>query len=224
MEYFFNVNTGRVEQRPINQQFYPGTTVPVATPFSNLGITAIAPTNTSPNTLATINFQDPYYLNTGIINQAPGRFLDNAGLPSIDTSFGVANEPDDPDDVEKAKNTRGGIASLFEFLSNIPTPLNLLRRGLESLSGFNQKIRGTDFGQSKTLAEYFQKRRDRKAREDAAKRGADKQRIKNLRAFNEGAGQYFSGRNDGDSGRPGGFGQGAGSFSSSDPTATEGSF
>ena len=55
MEYFFNVNTGRVEQRPINQQFYPGTNVPVATPFSrmhmpsNLGITSVAPSPLSFN-------------------------------------------------------------------------------------------------------------------------------------------------------------------------------
>jgi len=133
-----------------------------------------------------------------------------------------ANE-DETDEIEEKKRS-AGIASLFEFLSNLPTPINLLRRGLESLSGINQRIRGTDFGQSKTLAEYFQKRRDKKAREDAAKLGASKQRIKDLRAFNEGAGKYFGGRDDGDSGRAGGFGKGAGSFSSSNPTATEGSF
>ena len=188
-------------------QFNTATTLPNQTTFDR----TIFPTN----------------VQTGIMTQAPtptGVFLDNAGLPTIDTSFGVANEPDDPDDVERATNTKKGIASLFEFLSKFPTPLNLLRRGLESLSGINQRIRATDFGRSTSFADFFQKKRDRKAREDAAKRGADKQRIRDLRAFNEGAGQYFSGRNDGNSGRAGGFGQGAGSFSSSDPTATEGSF
>ena len=121
------------------------------------------------------NFQDPYYLdsilnqnaankaamdvfkqgfrnqnmmNQGIMNQAPSMFLDDAGLPAIDTSFGVANEPDVEEDVEKAKRSRTGIGSLFNFLQNIPTPLNLLRKGLESLSGFNQRIRNTDFGRS----------------------------------------------------------------------------
>ena len=91
----------------------------------------------------------PTNVQTGIMTQVPtptGVFLDNAGLPTIDTSFGVANEPDDPDDVERATNTKRGIASLFEFLSKLPTPLNLLRRGLESLSGINQRIRATDFG------------------------------------------------------------------------------
>ena len=162
-------------------------------------------------------------------------FLDDAGLPPIDTSFGVANEPDDEEDIERAKkisNRRNIGLGLLSLINPIGALIGKGFLGTQNIGGnilggiksLNQRLRGTDFGQSKTLAEYFQKRRDRKAREDAAKRGADKQRIKNLRAFNEGAGQYFSGRNDGDSGRPGGFGQGAGSFSSSDPTATEGSF
>ena len=60
-----------------------------------------------------------------------------------------------------------GIARLFEVLGNIPTPFNLARRGLESLQGFNQRLRATDFGRSKTLQEYFQKRRERKQAERA---------------------------------------------------------
>ena len=172
-------------------------------------------------TLFSTNFQEPYYLNTGIMNQAPGRFLDDAGLPPIDTSFGVANEPDDEEDVDKAKRSQTGIGSLINFLQNIPTPFNLLRRGIESLSGFNQRLRATDFGQSSSFADFLRRRRDRRAREDAARRGADKQRIQKLREFNQGAAQYFGGGGDD---RPGGFGQGAGSFRESDPTATEGSF
>lgn len=189
------------------------------------------------------NFQDPYYLdsilnqnaankaamdvfeqgfrnqgmmNQGIMNQAPSMFLDNAGLPSIDTSFGVANEPDVEEDVEKAKRSRTGIGSLINFLQNIPTPFNLLRKGLESLSGFNQRIRNTDFGRSSTLSEFLQRRRDRKAREEAARRGAEKQKAII-------AGQQVD-TGGGPGSRPGGFGQGAGDFSPSDPTATEGSF
>ena len=142
-------------------------------------------------TLFSTNFQEPYYLNTGIMNQAPGRFLDDAGLPPIDTSFGVANEPDDEEDVDKAKRSQTGIGSLINFLQNIPTPFNLLRRGIESLSGFNQRLRATDFGQSSSFADFLRKRRDRRAREDAARRGADKQRIQKLREFNQGAAQYF---------------------------------
>tara|TARA_R100001224_G_scaffold50787_1_gene29367 strand:- start:42 stop:683 length:642 start_codon:yes stop_codon:yes gene_type:complete len=174
------------------------------------GILSAPSFNTFANTVA------PMGVNTGIMSQAPGRFLDNAGLPLIDTSFGVANEPDDPDDVDKAKNTKRGIASLFEFLSNLPTPLNLLRRGLDSLSGINQRIRSTDFGQSTSFADFLQKRRDRRAREEAAKIGAAKQ--KEIIASQ----QVDTGGGPGS--RPGGFGIGAGDFSPSDPTATEGSF
>ena len=189
------------------------------------------------------NFQDPYYLdsilnqnaankaamdvfkqgfrnqnmmNQGIMNQAPSMFLDDAGLPAIDTSFGVANEPDVEEDVEKAKRSRTGIGSLINILRNIPTPLNLLRKGLESLSGFNQRIRNTDFGRSSTLSEFLQRRRDRKAREEAARRGAEKQKAII-------AGQQVD-TGDGPGNRPGGFGTGAGSFRESEPTATEGSF
>ena len=185
-----------------------------STPFNN----PVAPV---PPVSASTMFQDLYYPNSGIMNQAPGRFLDDAGLPPIDTSFGVANEPDDEEDVDKAKETRSGITSLINFLGNIPTPFNLLRRGIESLSGFNQRLRATDFGQSSSFADFLRRRRDRRAREDAARRGADKQRIQKLREFNQGAAQYFGGGGDD---RPGGFGQGAGSFRESEPTATEGSF
>ena len=149
-------------------------------------------------------------------NKTPGMFLDDAGLPAIDTSFGVANEPDDEEDVKKAKRSRTGIGSLINFLQNIPTPLNLLRKGIESLSGFNQRIRNTDFGRSSTLSEFLQRRRDRKAREEAARRGAEKQKAII-------AGQQVD-PGGGPGNRPGGFGTGAGSFRESEPTATEGSF
>lgn len=96
---------------------------------------------------------------SGITTVAP---LQNLG---IDTSYGVANEPDE-EQVEYLQGQEpSGIAKLFEFLGKIPTPFNLARRGLESLSGFNQRIRSTPFAQSKNLAEYFNKRREAKERE-----------------------------------------------------------
>ena len=58
-----------------------------------------------------------------------------------------------------------GIEKLFKFLGSIPTPFNILKGGLESLKGFNQRLRNTDFGQSKTLQEYFQRREARKDNE-----------------------------------------------------------
>ena len=82
--------------------------------------------------------------------------LQNLG---IDTSYGVANE----EDVEQEflpDQESSGIAKLFEFLGNIPTPFNLVRRGLESLRGSESL---SDFRNSRTGAEFFKRRRDREA-------------------------------------------------------------
>jgi len=118
-------------------------------------------------------------------------------LPQFDMANLPMYEKDDSEQeyIPGTDPQESGIAKLFQFLGNLPTPFSLARRGLESLQGFNQRFRDNDFARSTTGAEYFQKRRDRKAREDAAKRGADKQRIQNLRKFNENYGQYFSGGN-----------------------------
>ena len=62
-----------------------------------------------------------------------------------------------------------GIARLFEVLGNIPTPMNILRGGLQSLQGFNKKIRGTTFALSPTLKDYVQA----KKAEKRAAAGAD---------------------------------------------------
>lgn len=60
------------------------------------------------------------------------------------------------------KQSPTGIARLFQLLGNIPTPFNLARRGLESLRGFNDRIRNTAFGQSRTGAEFAMRRREQK--------------------------------------------------------------
>ena len=105
----------------------------------------------------------------------------------MDTSYGVANEPDVEQDQEYIdqvkKSQNGGIAKLFEFLGNIPTPFNLVRRGLESLSGLNQRLRATDFAQANSLMDYLdmrkygglQGRRDAAAATMAQARGLQKQ-------------------------------------------------
>ena len=90
---------------------------------------------------------------TGIMQKAP---LQNLG---IDTSYGVANE----EDVEQEflpDQEPSGIAKLFEFLKNIPTPMNLARRGLEALRGSEAL---SDFRNARTGADFFKARRDREA-------------------------------------------------------------
>ena len=112
----------------------------------------------SPTFLAKQNV-NPYF--QGIMNQAPidfGRFE------------GITEETDIDDDTQdKVEETKTGIETLLSFLQNIPTPMNLIRGGLQGLQNFNQGLRSTDFGRSKTLAEYFQKRRERKQAERAQK-------------------------------------------------------
>tara|TARA_R100000657_G_C4675710_1_gene121488 strand:+ start:1300 stop:1941 length:642 start_codon:yes stop_codon:yes gene_type:complete len=134
----------------------------------------------------------PTNVQTGIMTQAPIDFKRFEGITK-ETDI----DDDTQDEVEETK-TGGGIANLFRAILGFAVPgANLFLGGLEGIKSLNQRLRATDFGQSTSFADYLQRRRDRKAREEAAMRGADKQRIENLRKFNEGAGQYFSGRDDG---------------------------
>ena len=155
---------------------------------------------------------------TGIMQQAPtipmGIFTDDAGL-----------EEESYEEFPEVKQEPRGIAKLFEVLGNIPTPFNLARRGLESLQGFNQRLRNTDFGRSATLKDYFQARRDRKAREEAAARGAAKASERAMERSVQESGRGFGGDTSGQRAGGGGFGGNtAGGFSEEDPSATEGSF
>ena len=171
MEFFFNPATGRVEQRQVDNNLPFRSMTDMASEINQFPF--LSPNPTTPldpfkNTVA------PMAVNTGINNTTPAAmFLDNAGLPGIDTSFGVANEPD----VEEEKKQSSGIANLFRTLLGFAVPgLNLLTGGFDGIRSLNKRLRNTDFARSSTGAEYFQKRRDRKAREDAAARGAAKQK------------------------------------------------
>ena len=73
----------------------------------------------------------------------------------------VDTDEEDKVDFSTNKTESSGIAKLFEFLSKF-SPLGLVRGGLESLKGLNQKFRDNDFAQSDTMEEYLEKRRRRK--------------------------------------------------------------
>ena len=124
--------------------------------------------------------------------------LNNTGIMNIDVPFGTSVDNiqgfTDKEDFSKVKPT--GIARLFEFLGNIPTPFNLVRRGLESLSGVNQRLRNTDFGQSRTGAEYFMKRRERKQAERAQKAMPDVYRDAREKGFTNERGGFSTNRAD----------------------------
>ena len=172
-------------------------------------INYFSPTNTDtssnnfvapvPPVSASTMFQDLYYPNLGIMSQAPKSL-------GFDTSFGVANEPDDEEDVDKATETRSGIAKLFEFLQGIPTPFNLIRGGLESLSGLNQRIQQSDFGRSRTLMEFLQKRRERKQAERAQRAMPDVYESARDQGFTNDRGGFSTDRAD-DAGTSVGSGQ-----------------
>jgi len=115
---------------------------------------------------------------SGIIDSTIASNLLYEDLPSgIDTSYGVANEPDVEEDTKEAKKSKSGLAGLFQFLAGLAIPgagflMNLPSRGLEGIRSLNQKLRSTDFAQSKTLADYFDAKRygGRDARDAAAAR------------------------------------------------------
>jgi hypothetical protein len=99
-------------------------------------------------------------------------------------------EPYDPEkDDYQVRQIQGpekkGIAKLMEVLGNIPTPLNLFRKAFEGVGpgfigpkgsrAYGDESLFSTFGRSRTGAEFFQNMRDRKARQEAAARGAAKQ-------------------------------------------------
>ncbi len=100
-------------------------------------------------------------------------FLDDAGLPPIDPLYGVANEEDDKDDIEKAKqitNGRGLLSLLNPFSVLGPVGSFIGGGGLKGLQNFSSGLQNTAFGRSKTLAEFF----DRVSREKNRARFQDK--------------------------------------------------
>ena len=162
---------------------------------------------------------------TGIMTQIP--FNDYYGPTNIDTSFGVANEPDEEqirrslfDRISGGLQSFAGQPGIASIIGAFNPIAGLVSRGIGALS--NRLSPGfEDFRNSSTLADFFQARRDRRAREEAAARGlAKQQEIANQTALQAMRSDEAGGGGD----RPGGFGSGAGGFSESDPTATEGSF
>ena len=121
---------------------------------NNLGITG------------TEQFQDFYY--------DPNQYY--ADFP------GYANLPEQP----QQKNLTGipsGIQGLLQAASAFvsKSPIGLIGSLFGGIGSLNNRLQNSDFGRSATLAEFFQRRRDRKAREEAAARGAAKEIQRNIR-------------------------------------------
>lgn len=105
--------------------------------------------------------------------------LKNLGF---DTSFGVANEPDEEETEQyevdqfgyrkKSEKQSNGIMDLLMSMAIPGYGLfkNIAKGGLEGLKGFGKRLQQSDFGQSKNLADYLDMRSygGRDARERAA--------------------------------------------------------
>ena len=106
---------------------------------------------------------------TGITPQLAQSIMQQAQLPtqfgtSVDNFQGFTDKEDFLGKTEQYETDKfgyrkqSGIAKLFEFLGDFPTPFNLARRGLESLRGLNNRIQNSDFGQSDNFAEFLKRR------------------------------------------------------------------
>ena len=78
---------------------------------------------------------------------------------------GVSELGRQDEDVEQVEYLPGqepkGIGKLMEFLRNIPTPFNILRKILsgQGIRNLNARIQGSDFGQATSLMDYLDMRK-----------------------------------------------------------------
>jgi len=173
-------------------------------------------------------------VNRGIVNTEPAMaFNDYYGPNNIDTSFGVANEPDEEQSF--LDMITGGVRNISDKLgiSSVIGAFNplagLVSKGIGAFSpsfvgpkgsrGYGSDTTLGLFARSNTLADFFQNVRDKKAREAARQRGIDKEMARS------GTGRDIRGSDfGGDFGQRAGGGGFSGTGPSSDITGTEGSF
>ena len=134
------------------------------TPMTDMGATGITP-----------------QLAQGIMQQASGFPLYDDMNPIIDTSYGVANEPDVEEEVEETSNE--GLSGLLKTILGFAIPgSSLFMGGMDGIKSLNSKLQNSNFGQSKNLMDYLdmmkyggaQGRRDAAARNMAQARGIQK--------------------------------------------------
>ena len=144
---------------------------------------------------------------TGIMNNS---MIDDAGLTLSDyEDFEPVAKPGlNLDFARQLGSTALGLLTGNPLVGLITRGLGALgeRTGLTGVVG-GQNLRGDTgfdtFRRSTSLADFLQRQRDKKAVEEARARGADKQRINDLKNFNQNFKSYFSGDGGGNTG--GGF-------------------
>jgi hypothetical protein len=107
----------------------------------------------------------PDFINTPQ-NFYPPNLTSTKGLPTLDlqnlpANMGVANQ----EDVEQVDSLTGQKKStgIMDLIMSVAIPgygffKNIARGGMDGIRGLNQRIQQSDFGQSKTLADYFDAR------------------------------------------------------------------
>ena len=119
--------------------------------------------------------------------------------PDFKKFEGITKETDIDDDTQDTvEETKTGIAKLFDFLTNFIPGVGLLKRLSDSggIRSLNQRLRNTDFGQSRTGAEYFMKRRERKQAERAQEAMPDVYRSAREQGFTNERGGFSTNRAD----------------------------
>ena len=92
---------------------------------------------------------------------------------------GYANLPEQKISSGNRDGIRGLLQAAMGYISK--SPIGLIGSLFSGIGSLNNRLQNSDFGRSATLAEFFQRRRDRKAREEAAIRGAQKEIQRNIR-------------------------------------------
>lgn len=218
-----NVNTDLVNQLITENQMKASQNF-IGSPFLNVprGTETISPNTGIPGV---VEPDGSFRVIPGYINRSNNIYMGDAAsakpnkidLSSLPANMGVANEPDEEQVEYLTEQEPSGIAKLFEFLGKLPTPFNLARRGLESLRGLNDRIQGSDFGQSRTGAEYFMKRRERKQAERAQEAMPDVYRSAKDQGFTNDRGGFSTSRAD-----RAGTSLGSGQFNSKRSTGRQG--
>ena len=162
-------------------------------------------------------------------NVAQNPAMVNYGLTSL-PEFDMANLPmyekddeQDQDYVDQVKKSKGGgIGGLFKFLLGLAVPgagflMNMGGKGLEGIKSLNQRLQQSDFGQSRTGAEYFMKRRERKQAERAQQAMPDVYRNARDEGFTNDRGGFSTSRAD-----RAGTSLGSGQFNSKRSTGRQG--
>ena len=148
-----------------------------------------------------------------------------SSLPEFDMANLPMYETDDEQDQEyinQVNQSNNKFNGIMDLLMGIAIPgyglfKNIAQGGLEGLRGFNQRLQQSDFGQSRTGAEYFMKRRERKQAERAQQAMPNVYRSARDQGFTNDRGGFSTSRAD-----RAGTSLGSGQFNSKRSTGRQG--